>query len=174
MSEYLGPLELVGGRWIIGDSTRKAGSFLVLAPAGMEHHTLGAPELGAVVPWSRCVELDVLATQWAWMATGTVGVLSAGGGGNVCGRRACSVQAVVRHPYGDWSANYTHHKRSYPYFEIALVQALFGKAVEPNAAHRLGDPEWFGQAVAQLALLRERSRTAALRSVDKAVEDLGI
>ncbi|MFD5699451.1 hypothetical protein [Streptomyces lasiicapitis] len=120
------------------------------------------------------MELDVLATQWAWMATRTAGVLSAGRGGNVCGRRACSVQALVRRPYDYWSANYTHHQRSYPFFEIALVQTLFGKAIKAKAAHRLGGPEWLGQAVTQLALLRERSRASALRSVDEAVEDLGI
>ncbi|MFI7102066.1 hypothetical protein ACIBK8_22220 [Streptomyces sp. NPDC050161] len=173
MPEWLGPLELVGDRWVIGDSKRAGGSFLVLAVEGMEHHESGAPEPRAVVPWHRFVELNVTAAQWAWMATPAMGVLGAGSAMNVLGRRACSVQAVVRHPYEDWSANYTHHKRPYEYFRIALVSELFRKTVEVKAAHRLGDPEWLGAAVARLALVRDRSRGSVARSVRETIDDLG-
>lgn len=158
MPEQLGPLELAGDRWVIGDSRREGNSWLVLAAKGLEHYEYGASR--AVVPWDRFVELDVRATQWAWMASPGWGLL----GSTMLGRSACSVEALVRHPYDMWSARYTHHKRAYTYDRLSLVQELFRKTVEAKAAQRLGDPQWLSEAVAQLA--------SADRSVDAIIEDL--
>ncbi|MEU7581001.1 hypothetical protein AB0B50_25745 [Streptomyces sp. NPDC041068] len=172
MPERLGPLELVGGRWVIGDATRGTSSWLVLTAEGMEHHSSWAPEPRAVVPWSRFVELDVWAGQWAWMATRMMGVI--GTGSTMVGRDACSVRALVRHPYDTWSAHYTHHKRSCTFRHIGLVDALFAETTKAKAAHRLGDPEWLSEAVARLRALEGRGATERPGGVSELIRELGV
>ncbi|MFD7445302.1 hypothetical protein [Streptomyces sp. NPDC059909] len=145
----------MGDRWVIGDPKREGGSCFVLTAESMEHHKFGAPEPHSVVPWSRFMELRVKATTRAWLATRTGGVLDAFGGYmQIGGRSACSVSALLRRPYEDWSVNYTHHKRPYTHPHIFLVGHLFRKTVKAKAAHRLGDPEWLGEAVTRPAALR--------------------
>ncbi|CAM3887393.1 hypothetical protein [Nocardiopsis rhodophaea] len=141
MTEPLGPLELVGGRWTIGDPYRKEGSCLVLTSDGMEHHKLAVEGPVAVVPWSRIVDgPEVKATPRAWLATRTAGVLieSFATRGPIAGPRACSVHAYLRHPYEDVWLNYTHHERRYPYLDTCLLDLLLKKTTEAKAAHRLG------------------------------------
>ncbi|WP_067824954.1 hypothetical protein [Actinomadura kijaniata] len=176
MTEYLGPLERVGDRWVIGDAKQAGGSYLVLAAEGMEHREFGAPQPRAVVPWSRFVNLRVKAAAWAWQTTRAAGVLDMLGGSSppVGGPDACSVWAWLRHPYEDWSADYTHHGRRYTGSHIWLVEKLFEKTVEAKAAHRLGDPEWLGEAVARLAALRVRASPRMGRRVDEILRDLGV
>ncbi|MGW2227542.1 hypothetical protein [Streptomyces formicae] len=164
MAEQLGPLQRVGDRWVIGDSTRAGCSWLVLTEDGMEHHGPMAPRSRAVLPWSRIVDLDVRSTQWAWMASSVMEGMTAFGPGEF-GRRACSVRALVRDPYEDWSARYTHHKHSYAYGDIGLLGGLFAQAAEAKAAHRLGDPHWLDAAV---------TRVTAAGSISGVIEELGV
>ncbi|MFE3138157.1 hypothetical protein [Streptomyces scopuliridis] len=174
MTEYLGPLELVGDRWIIGDPKRQGGSCLVLTAEGMEHHGPGAPGPSAVIPWSKFVGLNIRATFRAWHATRTMGVLGALGGGSMeSGRSGCSVGGLLRHPYEGWSVIYTHHERPYTGAHVFLVKALFRKTSEARALHRLGDPEWLGAAVARLAPLPAWWAPKANRQVSEIIEDLG-
>ncbi|MFF3334753.1 hypothetical protein ACFYWX_35330 [Streptomyces sp. NPDC002888] len=174
MAEFLGPLELVGDRWIIGDPKREGGSCVVLTAEGLEHHKQGEREPLAVVPWSRVVELGVQATAWAWMATRTAGVLDALGGSRMGGGRSgCSVGGLLRHPYEGWSVNYTHHERPYTGAHVFLVHQLFLKTSEARAVRRLGDPEWLGEAVARVAPLRAWWMYSAARSVKEIIEDIG-
>lgn len=172
--EFLGPLELVGDRWIIGDPKREGGSCLVLTAEGMEHHAPGAPEPLAVMPWSKFVELRIRATYRAWYATRTMGVVGALGGGHMdTGRSGCSVGGILRHPYDLWSVNYTHHERRYTGRHVYAVKALFWRMSEARALRRLGDPEWLGAAVARLARLSAWSTPSLNRQVREIVEDLG-
>jgi hypothetical protein len=174
MTAYLGPLELVGDRWIIGDPKREGGSCLVLTAGGMEHHEPGAPEPLAVVPWSKFVELSIRATYQAWHATRTMGVLGVLGGGHMeTGRGGCSVGGLLRHPYEPWSVNYTHHERPYTGMHVHVVQALFRRTSEARALHRLGDPEWLGAAVTRLAPLSSWWGPSLNRQVREIIEDLG-
>lgn len=97
MAEHLGPLELVGDRWIIEDPKREGGSCLVLTAEGMEHHEPGAPGPRAVILWSKFVELQIRATFRARHATRTMGVLGALGGGHLeTGPSGCSVGGTLR------------------------------------------------------------------------------
>ncbi|MFD7228189.1 hypothetical protein [Streptomyces sp. NPDC059881] len=174
MTEHLGPLELVGDRWIIGDPERAGGSCLVLTPEGMEHHTSGTPGPPAVVPWSTFVELSIRATFRERHASRTAGVLiSLGGGPMDSGPSGCSVNGLLRHPYEQWSANYTHHERPYTGPHVFLVDALFRKTSEARALHRLGDPEWLSAAVARITPLPAWWPPKANRQVSEIIEDLG-
>jgi len=174
MTGYLGPLELVGDRWIIGDPKREGGSCLVLTAEGMEHHEPGAPEPRAVTPWSKFVELSIRASFRAAHATRTMGVLGTLGGGYLeTGRGGCSVGGLLRNPYEGWSVNYTHHERPYTGPHVFAVKALFQKTSEARALHRLGDPEWLGAAVARLAPLSFWWAPKGNRQVGEIIEDLG-
>ncbi|CAM3585255.1 hypothetical protein NOGI109294_04020 [Nocardiopsis gilva] len=67
--------------------------------------------------------------------------------------------------------NCTHHKRRYLFRHISLLDALLKKTTEAKAAHRLGDPEWLGEAVTRVAALRSWLRPD--RSVGEVIADLG-
>ncbi|MCX4765076.1 hypothetical protein OG562_29705 [Streptomyces sp. NBC_01275] len=173
--KYLGPLELIENRWVIGDPTRKDGLCLVLAADGMEHHRRGVPEPQAVVPWTRFVGVGVSATHYAWESTRTAGVLDVLGNSSIgAGRSGCSVGGLLRHPYEDWSVNYTHHRRRYTAAHVTMVEALFRKVSAAKAPHLLGDPVWLGTAVARLAPLPARWGPPVTRQMRETIEDLGI
>ncbi|WP_344566558.1 hypothetical protein [Streptomyces axinellae] len=175
MAEYLGPLELVGDRWIIGDPKREGGSCLVLTPEGMEHHRPGAPEPLAFFPWSIFVELSIRATYKAWHASRTMGVLNGVGGGYMeAGRDGCSVGGIRRHPYEPWSVNYAHHARAYSGNHVHAVRVLFRTLSEARALHRLGDAEWLGAAVVRLASLSGGWALSMTRRVRETIGDLGV
>ncbi|MER6475229.1 hypothetical protein [Streptomyces filamentosus] len=151
VTQYLGPLERVGDRWVVGDPNRAEGSCLVLAAGGMEHRVRGAAEPRAFVEWNRIGHLELRATMRPWMATRTGGtVLQLGGGYMDGGRDGCSVSGLLR-PHEPWSVNYTHHERTYTTMHMALACDLFAKASEAKALYRLGDPEWLGAVIARLA-----------------------
>ncbi|MFF6888920.1 hypothetical protein ACFY9F_37805 [Streptomyces sp. NPDC012421] len=151
MTQYLGPLEQVGDRWVIGDPKRLQGSCLVLTSEGIEHHVRAAGQPRRVVEWNRLSHVELRATMRPWMATRTGGIIMDLGGGHLDGGRSgCSVSGIL-HPYEPWSVNYTHHERTYTTMHIALLSDLFVKTSEAKALHRLGDPEWLGAVVARLA-----------------------
>ncbi|MER6094503.1 hypothetical protein ABT154_01275 [Streptomyces sp. NPDC001728] len=162
MSAYLGPLEPVGDRWVIGDVKRPGGTCLVLTAEGLEHCANGTSEPLEVVPWSRVMELGIRTTYRAWMATRGGTALSWAGQSNAVdmGRDACSVHALVRHPYDDWFARYSHHRRAYTGAHVYLVGHLFEAVSEAKLMHRLGDPRWLGAVVEQVAPLPNRRASA--------------
>ncbi|MEU9995509.1 hypothetical protein [Streptomyces sp. NPDC050848] len=172
MAEYLGPLELVGDRWIIGDPKREDGMCLVLTAEGMEHHRNGAADPLEVVPWSRFMELRLQATPRAWMATRPAGVLAFAAQSSAVpmGRSASSVHALVRHPYDDWFAHYGHHRHAYTDAHVHVVQLLIRTVSEAGLLPRLGDPEWLGAVVAKAAPLNIRPSTK--RRVKELVEGM--
>ncbi|MFF9013305.1 hypothetical protein ACF09C_10120 [Streptomyces sp. NPDC014870] len=170
MAEYLGPLELVGDRWIIGDPKREGGTCLVFTREGIEYHRNGAPEPLELVPWERVMSLQVDATSRGWMATragGAIPYLAQSSAGS-WGRDACSVHALVRHPYDDWFVRYTHHERAYSGAHIYLVSRFIRAVSDAKLLPRLGDPQWVSLAVAKIAPLKIGFSTA--RRVKDTVE----
>ncbi|MFE5909959.1 hypothetical protein ACFQ6B_12900 [Streptomyces wedmorensis] len=168
----LGPLELVGDRWVIGDPERAGGMCLVLTAEGMEHRANGTAEPLELLPWSRVMELGIRTTYRAWMATrgGTALVWATQSDAIDMGRYACSVHALVRHPYDDWYALYSHHERRYTGVQIYLVIELFQAVSEAKLTHRLGDAEWLGAVVEQVAPLPyRRSSVRRIREIIAAV-----
>ncbi|NEA97975.1 hypothetical protein [Streptomyces sp. SID13726] len=152
MSRLLGPLELVGDRWVIGDPKRGKGSCVVLTRAGMEHHERGVPEALSTVAWSDVIALTVKAASRTWQTSRTGGVVNALGGYHTeAGPEACAVGAHLPFPRGGWKVIYSHHRRAYTYQHMFLLGDLFKKAAEAEAAHLLGDPDWLATAVAELA-----------------------
>ncbi|MGW6691831.1 hypothetical protein [Streptomyces sp. NPDC054961] len=169
--QYLGPLELVGDRWIIGDPTRNDGSCLVLATDGIEHHVRGEADPRDVVPWSSLHSVGLRTTMKSWMATRTGGFIVAAGGYMDGGRDGCSLSGI-RDRHEPWSVNYTHHERTYTSVHMALVIDLVAKMSEAKALHRLGDPEWLSAVVSRLAPT-PRWTPLPVRRVSEIIELLG-
>ncbi|MFE5940942.1 hypothetical protein [Streptomyces sp. NPDC056480] len=167
----LGPLELLDDRAVIGDPQRQGGTCLVLTPEGLEHRANGTPEPLELLPWSRVVQLDIRTTHWHWMATrgATVAKWALLSRAHL-GRNACSVHALVRHPYDDWYARYSHHERAYTEAHTYLLGLLFEAVSEARLTHRLGDAEWLGAVVEQVAPLPfRRSSAQRIREIVAAV-----
>ncbi|MYY08635.1 hypothetical protein GT204_06880 [Streptomyces sp. SID4919] len=172
MVQHLGPLELVGNRWVIGDPERNEGSCLVLAAEGIEHHMRGEAGPRDVVPWNSLHSVQLRATMKPWMASRTGGVIVAAGGGCMDGGRdSCSLSGI-RDRYRPWSVNYTHHERAYTSMHMALVIALVGMTSTAKALHRLGDPEWLSAVVSRLAPT-PRWTPLPVRRVSEIIELLG-
>ncbi|WP_037681930.1 hypothetical protein [Streptomyces cellulosae] len=171
MAQYLGPLELIGERWVIGDPTRKQGLSLVLTPEGLEHHRRGEAAPLLAVEWSRFMELQVRAAHRRWHTTPGLG-LSAQPGADL-GPDGCSLHGLVRHPYDLWSARYTHHERRYTGGHVIVLKALFGRLTEARALNRLGDPEWLGAAVAKLSSHTSWSASKGDLLVKETLKSLG-
>ncbi|MEU6945403.1 hypothetical protein ABZ957_09225 [Streptomyces sp. NPDC046316] len=167
----LGPLGLVGDRWVLGDPKREGGECLVLTSDGMEHHRNAAAEPEAVIPWPRFMQLHLRATGRGWTASRPMGVFGAGHG-TVVGPDGCAVTALLRHPYEDWSARYSHHEHRYTAADVFWLEHLFRHTVEAKSAHRLGDPEWLGTAVARLAELSPSWSLTANRRAADVIADL--
>ncbi|MFB7447896.1 hypothetical protein [Streptomyces sp. NPDC056194] len=156
---------------MIGDPKRQGGTCLVLTAEGLEHHANGTAEPLEVVPWSRIMELRIRATYRAWMATRAAAPLGWGSALSPVetGRDGCSVHALVRHPYDDWFARYSHHERAYTGAHIYLVDHLISAVSEAKLLHRLGNPAWLGAVVAQVAPLPyRRSSVRAIREIVEA------
>jgi hypothetical protein len=170
MAQLLGPLELVGDRWVVGDPTRKAGLCVVLTPEGLEYHRRGetAPQLA--IQWSQCVELKVQAAYRSWHTTPGLGVVA----GDM-GRDGCSLHGILRHPHELelWKVRYTHHQRHYKAGHVIVLKALFDQLTEAKALGRLGDPEWLGAAVTKLSAYTSWYAPKGNRLVEETIQSLG-
>ncbi|MFI0740599.1 hypothetical protein ACH4PU_21280 [Streptomyces sp. NPDC021100] len=168
MSERLGPIERVGGRWVVGDTEWAKRPHLEFGAEGVLRHEPGkdGPEL---VPWGRFMSLHLAATYTRLESSTTLAVLS---GGKFLGRRTCSLHGTLRHPYEPWTACYGHHERRYRTSELVLAQFLVSLAFEAGPARRLGDPRWMAEAVGRLAPLRVRKLREARAAVAEVVRDL--
>lgn len=170
--QHLGPLELVGNRWVIGDPKRNDGSCLVLATEGIQHHIQGEAVPRDILLWNSIHTVRLRATMKSWMATRTGGVIVAAGGGYMDGgRNGCSLSGI-RDRDEPWWVNYTHHDRTYTSTHMALVIALVTKMSEAKALHRLGDPEWLSAVVSRLAPT-PRWAPLPVRRVSEVIELLG-
>ncbi|WP_354644003.1 hypothetical protein [Kitasatospora camelliae] len=170
MSERLGPLELVGGRWIIGDHERSDGEFLVLGPEGLEHRT-GAGRPPRPVPWSRFMELDVtLAAHRLSDSDVFTGVAQLAPAVVRIGAHGSCLEGTLRCPYEYWTAPFSRHGRRYGWSEVLLAGELLRQTVEVGAVRRLGDAMWLRSAVARLTGLRPRTLNSARSAVARVLE----
>lgn len=149
MGQYLGPLEPIGDRWVIGDPTRKEGLSVVLTPEGLEHRRRGETAPLLVVEWTRFLELRVRAACRRWQTTPFAGFRPVEG------------------------AVHTHHERRCTGGHVIVLKALFDELTEANALHRLGDPEWLGTAVAKLSSYTSWYAPRGSRLVAETVRNLG-
>ncbi|WP_330334393.1 hypothetical protein OHS33_34680 [Streptomyces sp. NBC_00536] len=173
MAQYLGPLELLGDRWVIGDPSREAGLFFVLTPEGLEHRQRGEAEPLSTVKWAKFVGLGVRATYHHWQTSAASGFFFAGSPNYDAGRDGCSLGGRVRGQYDDWSVRYTHHIRSYGVSHVILLKALFAQLSDAKALDRLGDPAWLGAAVTELSPYTSWYVPKGNRLVKKTIETLG-
>ncbi|WP_031479652.1 hypothetical protein [Streptomyces bicolor] len=173
MAQRLGPLELIGDRWVIGDPARKEGLSIVLTPEGLEQHRRGETGPLLAVEWSRFLELRVRAAYVRWHATPFGGFVGSFAPGADMGRDGCSLQGIVRRPYDLWSARYTHHEGRYPAGHVIVLKALFDQLTEAKALDRLGDPDWLGTAVAKLSPHRSWYAPKGNRLVEETIRSLG-
>ncbi|MFD7409285.1 hypothetical protein ACFV7R_43155 [Streptomyces sp. NPDC059866] len=173
MAQHLGPLELIGDRWVIGDPTRKDGLSIALTPEGLEHRRRGEAAPLLAMEWSRLVELKVRAAYRRWHVTPFGGLVGGFAPGADMGRDGCSLRGILRHPYEPWSVRYTHHERSYTGGHVIVLKALFDQLTEAKALDRLGDPEWLGAAVAKLSSYTSWYEPKGSRLVKETIRSLG-
>ncbi|CAL9332733.1 hypothetical protein [Streptomyces sp. enrichment culture] len=173
MAQYLGPLELIGDRWVIGDPAREDGLSIVLTPEGLEHHRRGQAEPLAATEWSRFLELKVRAAYRRWHVTRFGGFVGGFAPGADMGRDGCSLRGIVRDPYELWSVRYTRHERAYTGGHVIVLKALFDQLTEAKALDRLGDPEWLGAAVAKLSSYTSWYAPQGNRLVAETLQSLG-
>ncbi|MFJ3841760.1 hypothetical protein ACIPY6_40515 [Streptomyces sp. NPDC090054] len=172
MAQHLGPLELVGGLWAIGDPTRKSGLSIALTPEGLEHRRRGETAPLATVEWGQFVNLGVNAAYRSWHASPAAAV--ANQSGHYWGRDGCSLQGNLRHPYEHWSARYTHHERRYAVGHVIVLEALFDQLSDAKSLDRLGDPQWLGSAVTELASHTSWYAPTGKRLVKATLQTIGV
>ncbi|MCL8015197.1 hypothetical protein [Streptomyces sp. AS02] len=174
MAQYLGPLELVGDRWVIGDPTSKEGLSIVLTPRGLEHRRRGEAAPLLALEWSQFVELKVRAGYRRWHVTRFGGFAGGFAPGADMGRDGCSLQGILRHPYELWSVRYTHHRRHYKGGHVIVLKALFHELTEAKAVDRLGDPEWLGVVVSKLSSYTSWHAPKGNRLVTETIRSIGV
>ncbi|ELS53210.1 hypothetical protein [Streptomyces viridochromogenes] len=173
MARHLGPLELIGDRWVIGDPTRKDGLSIVLTPEGLEQRRRTEAAALLAVEWSRFLELRVRAAYRSWQATAGAGFIGAFEPRADMGRDGCCLYGLVRHPYDLWSVRYTHHERRYGAGHVIVLKALLEQLTEAKALDRLGDPEWLGAVVAKLSSYTSWYAPKGNRLVKETLRSLG-
>jgi|UniRef100_A0AAU3IC62 hypothetical protein len=149
----LGPLELVNGRWVVGDSLRPGGSWLEFRTEGLcWQGRLGGGEL---IPWSR-IMLGVRVyigrgypNHGQYSLLGMLGNLS----GPFKGRGGGHIDVTLRHPYEDRKLTFDRHAHPYHLLDTFLLEELLSQVVAAGEAHRLGDPDWLGHVLGRMALL---------------------
>ncbi|WP_406206430.1 hypothetical protein OH807_32815 [Kitasatospora sp. NBC_01560] len=144
LPDRLGPLVRADGRWVVGDAAGRA--HLTFEREGLVHHVAGRDAY--LVEWDRLMELGVAVTVDRFSSSKFGGLFSKGSGITVHG--SC-VQAMVRHPYDMWSAEFSHHRGFYSAREIVLLQGLLGVVVDRKRADLLGDDAWLTAAVQRVA-----------------------
>ncbi|NXY96633.1 hypothetical protein HYE82_20030 [Streptomyces sp. BR123] len=146
----LGPLELVEGIWVVGDSGRPGGSWLEFREEGMYRRARDGD--GELIPWSRIMLGIAVYVGRGYPSHGQYTV--AGLLGNVPGPLRAHgrghLDVTLRHPYGDHKLTFDRHPRAYRVGETFLLEELLSQVVAAKEAHRLGDPDWLGRAVGRL------------------------
>jgi hypothetical protein len=172
--EHLGPLELVGARWVIGDATRKDGLSLLLTPEGLEQHRRGETPALVSTEWTQLMELRMRAAYQKWQASPGAGIFGGFQPRADFGRDGCSLHGIRRDPYEPWSVRYTHHERRYKGGHVIVLKTLFNELTEAKALDRLGDTEWLGAAVAKLSPYTSRYAPKGIQLVKETIQSLGV
>ncbi|MFF4710186.1 hypothetical protein ACFY2V_02065 [Streptomyces eurythermus] len=166
MTDKLGPLERIDGRWFLGDGRRPDGSWVELREEGLHQHE---PDTGGLlIPWSR-IMLGVRVTLGGKYPRrghgfGLAHVLPGPWKGHGHGY----LHMTLRHPYEDSVLRFTLHSVLYSPAEVLLLEQLLTHAVQEKQLHRLADPDGLARMVAYLAPLRPRTSKAYARAVTEA------
>lgn len=142
----LGPLELVRGRWGVGDASRPDTHWVEFRPDGFHQHEPDSE--GRSVPWSRImtgVRLTWGEHAWNTNDRGTYTLK-----GMVAGRTGGWLHLTLRHPYEDQQLRFDRHARPYRAVDALRLESLLRQLVDEGKPHLLGDPEWVGRVVACL------------------------
>ncbi|MET7690284.1 hypothetical protein ABZT06_20255 [Streptomyces sp. NPDC005483] len=144
---FFGPLELVDGHWGIGDATRAGTHWVELRPDGLYQHE---PDSGGrLIPWSR-IMTGIWITwgkhSWASSSRGRYTVK-----GMVAGRGGGWMHMTLRHPYEDHQLRFDQHARPYRAIDVLRLEYLLRHLIAEGKPQLLGDPEWVGHSVANLA-----------------------
>ncbi|MFH8934318.1 hypothetical protein [Streptomyces griseosporeus] len=143
---HLGPLELVGGHWAVGDATRPDTHWVEFRPDGLHQHEPDSD--GRLVPWSRIMTgiwLTWGKHSWNTNHRGTYTLK-----GMVAGRDGGWMHMTLRHPYEDHHLRFDQHARPYRAVDVLRLESLLRQLIDEGRPHLLGDPEWVGRAVAGL------------------------
>ncbi|WKK25749.1 hypothetical protein QZH56_09225 [Streptomyces olivoreticuli] len=164
----LGPLELIDGRCVVGDSRRPDGSWVEFRAEGLYRHAPGSE--GELVPWSRIMlGMRVIVGRGHPAKGGNFtmpGLL--GGLPGFKGRGGGHLDMTLRHPYEDWSARFDRHTHGYRLFDVTLLEELLRQTVAAGEAHRLADADWLGRVVVRLTAPRSWVRTKLADVVEQA------
>ena len=159
-STCLGPLELSGGRWGVGDATRPDAHWVEFRPDGFFQHEPDSE--GQLVPWSRI--MDGIRITWgkrSW-STNSRGLYTARG--MVATRDGGWLHMTLRHPYEDHPLRFDQHTRPYRAVDALRLEYLLRQLTTEGKLHLLGDADWVGRAVASLGGGKNRwITTRALR-----------
>ncbi|MGW2347689.1 hypothetical protein [Actinacidiphila glaucinigra] len=167
MSRELGPLELAGPYWVIGDPS---GEHLKLRSEGIAHWSGGTEQ--QLIAWSRLMNFG-LETQPGKIASSkglerTAKILAHLSGVPYAASGGARVGATLRSPYEDWGADFDHHSRRYPRHHIKLADEFLKQVIARNKANHLGDPDWVSVAVEKLNQIPKsgaRSRKSAIEEI---------
>jgi len=171
VANQLGPLEFVNGEWVIGDRSGHRSDYMKLGRRGLIRCANGVDS--PPIPWSRFQEIDLTAAAsragnsrmlagLANVALNLSGIARSGGG-------SAYVSAILRHPYEDWKADFSHHARKYSRQEILLAGEFLKQAVGSGRGERLGDPAWVSEMIGKLAGLPSDSSRALRAEVQRIV-----
>ncbi|MFL4949179.1 hypothetical protein ACJ6WE_17855 [Streptomyces sp. MMS24-I31] len=171
-STPLGPLELLDGRWVMGDTGK--GHWVEFRRDGLYQHEPDSE--GQLIPWPRIMLGMNLTMGSKYPARGSNGFGGLLGGlpGPWRGRGSGYLHMTLRDPYENWIARFDRHPRSYPGAHLVFLQTLTMQVIDAGQAHLLGDPEWLGRVVARLAPQRPRGWRGMREAVTGAVEAEGI
>ncbi len=144
---HLGPLELTGDRWTVGDATRPDAHWVELRPDGLHQHEPDSE--GRLIPWSRLMTgIRLTWGKHSW-DTNSRGMYTLGG--MVAGSDRGWLHMTLRHPYEDDQLRFDRHARPYRAVDTLRLQRLLRQLVDDGKPHLLGDPMWVGRAVAGLS-----------------------
>ena len=171
----LGPLELVDGRWVLGDGGRPGRACVEFRPDGL--HAIARDSGVEVIPWGR-IMLGFGITLGGRYPNRSetysqMGVLG-GMPGPFRGRGGGYLHMTLRHPYEDHLLFFDRHPRWYRTKDILTLRAVMSQLVADGEVHRLGDADWTARAVAHLSTFDGWATNRALRRVAaEAVESAG-
>ncbi|MFI1801114.1 hypothetical protein ACH427_27685 [Streptomyces sp. NPDC020379] len=154
MGIVLGPLELIDGRCLVGDSRHPGGSWVEFRTQGLHRHVPDAE--GELIPWARIMLGIGVIVGRGYPAKGgkftMLGLL--GGLPGLKGRGGGHLDMTLRHPYEDWSVRFDRHAHWYRLFDVTLLEELLRQTVAAGEAHRLADADWLGRVVVRLTALK--------------------
>lgn len=152
-SAALGPLELVGGIWVVGDSRRPGGTWLEFRAEGLYRQRSAGD--GELIPWPRIMLGVGVYIGRGYPRTGQYTLAGMLGNlpGPFRGHGGGHLDMTLRHPYEDRKLTFDRHTRAYRLLDTFLLEELLSQIVAANEAHRLGDPDLLGQVVGRLTSL---------------------